>query len=278
VFTGLVETIGVLRRRSGGPVARVLLEGRFGGALVLGESIAVNGVCLTVAKILDGAFEADMSEETLARTTLGALPPGARVHLERATPAGGRLGGHIMAGHVDGIGRVVASETRGDAVALSVRIPSTPRAGRDPRRQDGHPRRRRGSRERGRPVHGRGRSRPRRSTSWRSTGAASSACARRGAGRAAGAADDGARAKRAAAGHGLHGEIEARDGVTTGISAADRAHTIRVAAAPDAKPTDIVRPGHVFPLRARRGGVLVRTGQTEGSVDLARLAGRAPRA
>ncbi|MEZ4294271.1 MAG: 3,4-dihydroxy-2-butanone-4-phosphate synthase [Polyangiaceae bacterium] len=68
--------------------------------------------------------------------------------------------------------------------------------------------------------------------------------------------------------------IEARHGVTTGISAADRAHTIRVACAADAHPSDVVMPGHVFPLRARRGGVLVRTGQTEGSVDLARLAGR----
>ena len=70
--------------------------------------------------------------------------------------------------------------------------------------------------------------------------------------------------------------IEARHGVTTGISAADRAHTIRVAASPDSRPSDIVMPGHIFPLRARRGGVLVRTGQTEGSVDLARLAGRQP--
>ena len=66
--------------------------------------------------------------------------------------------------------------------------------------------------------------------------------------------------------------IEARHGVTTGISAADRAHTVRVAASPTARADDIVTPGHVFPLRARRGGVLVRTGQTEGSVDLARLA------
>jgi 3,4-dihydroxy 2-butanone 4-phosphate synthase / GTP cyclohydrolase II len=70
--------------------------------------------------------------------------------------------------------------------------------------------------------------------------------------------------------------IEARAGVTTGISAADRAHTIRVAISPDARPADVVTPGHVFPLRARRGGVLVRTGQTEGSVDLARLAGMSP--
>ena len=70
--------------------------------------------------------------------------------------------------------------------------------------------------------------------------------------------------------------IEARHGVTTGISAADRAQTIRVAASLDAKPEDVVTPGHVFPLRAREGGVLVRTGQTEGSVDLARLAGLNP--
>jgi 3,4-dihydroxy 2-butanone 4-phosphate synthase/GTP cyclohydrolase II len=70
--------------------------------------------------------------------------------------------------------------------------------------------------------------------------------------------------------------IEARHGVTTGISAADRATTILAAIADEAKPTDIVRPGHVFPLRAREGGVLRRAGQTEGSVDLARLAGLRP--
>lgn len=70
--------------------------------------------------------------------------------------------------------------------------------------------------------------------------------------------------------------IEARRGVTTGISAADRATTILTAIADDAKPGDLVRPGHVFPLRARKGGVMVRAGQTEGSVDLARLAGLKP--
>lgn len=72
--------------------------------------------------------------------------------------------------------------------------------------------------------------------------------------------------------------IEAREGVTTGISAHDRAHTIRTAIAEDASPRDLVRPGHVFPLRAREGGVLRRAGQTEGSVDLARLAGLSPAA
>ncbi len=70
--------------------------------------------------------------------------------------------------------------------------------------------------------------------------------------------------------------IDARHGTTTGISARERAETIRVAVSREAKPDDLVIPGHVFPLRARRGGVLVRSGQTEGSVDLARLAGREP--
>jgi len=70
--------------------------------------------------------------------------------------------------------------------------------------------------------------------------------------------------------------IDARDGVTTGISAHDRARTIRVAVDPATRPSDLVRPGHMFPLRARKGGVLVRAGQTEASVDLARLAGMVP--
>src|SRR3954452_21050988 len=70
--------------------------------------------------------------------------------------------------------------------------------------------------------------------------------------------------------------IDAREGVTTGISAYDRAHTIKVAIDPATRPSDLARPGHVFPLRARKGGVLVRAGQTEGSVDLARLAGMVP--
>src|SRR6202142_912987 len=70
--------------------------------------------------------------------------------------------------------------------------------------------------------------------------------------------------------------IDAREGVTTGISAYDRCHTIKVAIDPASRPLDLARPGHVFPLRARKGGVLVRAGQTEASVDLARLAGMVP--
>ena len=123
MFTGLVETTGVLRRRAGRPVARALLETSL-GPLALGESIAVNGVCLTVDRIAPGGFECDMSEETLARTTLGDLALGARVHLERSTPLGGRMGGHIVLGHVDGVGRVTASEPRGDARRLEIRVPA----------------------------------------------------------------------------------------------------------------------------------------------------------
>lgn len=77
-------------------------------------------------------------------------------------------------------------------------------------------------------------------------------------------------------GTGFTVSIEARSGVSTGISAADRARTVQVAVAKDAKPSDLVSPGHIFPLRAKDGGVLVRTGQTEGSVDLSRLAGLIP--
>src|SRR5678816_1165038 len=72
--------------------------------------------------------------------------------------------------------------------------------------------------------------------------------------------------------------IEAREGVTTGISAADRARTILTAVDPNTRPSDLARPGHIFPLRAKRGGVLVRVGQTEASVDIARIAGLTPAA
>ncbi|MGK4001966.1 riboflavin synthase [Sorangium sp. So ce1036] len=122
MFTGLVESIGILRRRSGGAVARALIETSL-GPLSLGESVSVNGACLTVDRIAPGGFECDMSSETLDRTTLGALPVGARVHLERATPLGARMGGHVVLGHVDGLGRVLAQSRAGDALRLAVIAP-----------------------------------------------------------------------------------------------------------------------------------------------------------
>src|SRR4051794_39528681 len=124
MFTGLIESMGVLRRRAGSPVARSLIEATFGAVeaepLVLGESIAVHGACLTVAAIHPRGFEVDLSPETLARTTLGRMPLGARVHLERSTRLGQRMGGHIVLGHVDAVGRVTLREPAGDAVRLVI--------------------------------------------------------------------------------------------------------------------------------------------------------------
>jgi riboflavin synthase len=119
VFTGLVEDVGrLLSRTPRGPGARLRVATRL-SPLVLGESIAVMGVCLTVEKILDGAFEADASSETVSRSTLGRLPTGHRLHLERAVPVGGRLGGHIVSGHVDGLGRLVERKPLGEAIDLT---------------------------------------------------------------------------------------------------------------------------------------------------------------
>jgi riboflavin synthase len=123
MFTGLVETTGILRRRAGRPVARAFVETDL-APLVLGESIAVNGACLTVDRIVPGGFECDMSGETLDKTTLGELPLGGRVHLERSMPLGGRMGGHMVLGHVDGVGRVTARDPRGDALRFEVTVPA----------------------------------------------------------------------------------------------------------------------------------------------------------
>ncbi len=110
MFTGIIQAVGTLRaveRR--GASAWLDVSCPF-TKLELGESVAVDGVCLTVTRILDGAFTADASAETLARTTLGSRSSGARVNLERALALGDRMGGHIVAGHVDGVGEVVRRE------------------------------------------------------------------------------------------------------------------------------------------------------------------------
>src|SRR5687767_333915 len=127
VFTGLIETTGKLVRRTpSGRDARLVVTGPLGGEpLALGESIAVDGVCLTVAKIVDGqTFEADASSETLAKTTLGGLEPGRTVNLERALAVGQRIGGHIVTGHVDGVGKIVAQEPVGGALKVTFEAPA----------------------------------------------------------------------------------------------------------------------------------------------------------
>lgn len=123
MFTGLVETTGTLRARTPrGPGARVTL-GTDLSPLVLGESIAVQGACLTVERIVEGGFEADVSAETLARTTLGSLALGRRVNLERSMQLGGRMGGHLVTGHIDGTVRVVAKRAVGEATFVGFAMP-----------------------------------------------------------------------------------------------------------------------------------------------------------
>ena len=119
MFTGLIEATGTLRDRKGSSNVRVWIEAGFAD-LRLGESISVNGVCLTVDRQRGGGFEADVSVETLARTTLGALTVGSTVHLERAMALGERLHGHIVLGHVDDVGVVAAREAAGDALRMQV--------------------------------------------------------------------------------------------------------------------------------------------------------------
>ena len=112
MFTGIVEELGEIADLTQAEASARL---RVRGPLVTsdahhGDSIAVNGVCLTVTDVADDHFTVDVIAETLHRSSLGALVPGARVNLERSVPAGGRLGGHIVQGHVDGTARILARE------------------------------------------------------------------------------------------------------------------------------------------------------------------------
>lgn len=113
MFTGIIQGVGTMAAREprGGDVRLVIDVGSlpFEG-VELGESIAVNGVCLTVVEFAPGRFAADASNETLSLTTLGSLSPGDALNLERAMRPGDRLGGHLVSGHVDGVGRVAAIE------------------------------------------------------------------------------------------------------------------------------------------------------------------------
>lgn len=120
MFTGIVETVGTAAEVSG---LHLGIESDLTD-LVVGESIAVNGVCLTVTRPDGGSFVADLSEETLRRTSLGSLKAGSPVNLERAMPAGGRFGGHVVQGHVDGVGTVAGAREFEGSVEMSFTIPA----------------------------------------------------------------------------------------------------------------------------------------------------------
>jgi riboflavin synthase len=130
MFTGIIEATGSVEaltpRVPAGTGARLVVATPLDvGALPLGASIAVDGVCLTVVERSPGRFAADLGPETLAVTTLGALSVGARVHLERPLRLGDALGGHLVSGHVDGVGRVVARRPVGDALELEIAAPDS---------------------------------------------------------------------------------------------------------------------------------------------------------
>jgi riboflavin synthase len=126
VFTGIIEDLGtvasinrsvsgaVLTIRTALPLARI----------ALGDSIAINGACMTVTAKRRGAFAMDISAESLRRTVLGTLVPGDRVNLERCLTLGKLIGGHLVSGHVDGVGRIVAIEPEGDSRLYTFEVPA----------------------------------------------------------------------------------------------------------------------------------------------------------
>lgn len=125
IFTGIVEEIGTIRSITKGAAsaklhinARKVLEGT-----KLGDSIAVNGVCLTATSFSGDGFTADCMAETLAKTNLGKLAPGDSVNLERALCLGDRLGGHIVTGHIDGVGVIVKIERHDIATLINIKAP-----------------------------------------------------------------------------------------------------------------------------------------------------------
>jgi riboflavin synthase len=127
VFTGLVEDIGTLERVETRGDARVMTVRPAGLAvdeLAIGESIAIDGVCLTVTERGPGAFTVLAGEETLSRTTMADLAAGARVNLERAMRLGDRLGGHLMQGHVDRVGVIQARREADSNLVVEVRAPA----------------------------------------------------------------------------------------------------------------------------------------------------------
>ncbi len=123
MFTGIVEEVGTIARIKPGPHSAVLT---IRGEKVLedtkiGDSICVNGICLTVTALSPGCFSADVMHETLNRSSLAALVSGSHVNLERAMRADGRFGGHIVAGHVDGVGEIIRIRRDDTAVWYTIR-------------------------------------------------------------------------------------------------------------------------------------------------------------
>jgi riboflavin synthase len=126
VFTGLVVAVGTIAAASGGAPRRIAVDsgGLATSGLRPGDSVSVSGVCLTLVAVAPGRFEAELSGETLARTTLGRLAAGDRVNLVTALAAGAALGGHLVTGHVDGLATVVSSREADGSLVAGIEAPA----------------------------------------------------------------------------------------------------------------------------------------------------------
>lgn len=122
MFTGIIEDIGDIKsiKNEGDSAVLVIHSSKIMDDVKLGDSIAVNGVCLTARSISGNEFTADVMAETLRRSSLGALKPGSKVNLERAMQLGGRFGGHIVSGHIDGTGTIVSMKREANAVWVEI--------------------------------------------------------------------------------------------------------------------------------------------------------------
>ena len=122
MFTGIIEDIGDIKsiKHEGDSAVLVIHSSKIMDDVKLGDSIAVNGVCLTARSISGNEFTADVMAETIRRSSLGALKPGSKVNLERAMQLGGRFGGHIVSGHIDGTGTIVSMKREANAVWVEI--------------------------------------------------------------------------------------------------------------------------------------------------------------
>jgi|APLak6261679142_1056127.scaffolds.fasta_scaffold00001_35 riboflavin synthase len=123
MFTGLVTDLGTIERVTPGPVTDLWIASTYGD-FQLGESIACDGICLTVVEFRGHSFKVQAAPETLRRTTLGTWAPGTRVNLERALQVGDRLGGHWVQGHVDAVGTVLETRPDGGSWVMRFSLPS----------------------------------------------------------------------------------------------------------------------------------------------------------
>ena len=126
MFTGIIEELGTVERVTRGRVSAILAirAEAILSDLKIGDSVAVNGVCLTATSLTGHGFTADVMHETLDRSALAGLGPGSPVNLERAMAANGRFGGHIVAGHVDGVGTIAAIEKDDNAIWFTITAPA----------------------------------------------------------------------------------------------------------------------------------------------------------